>query len=73
MLQVCEGYEKLVERKCMTCGTVTTNSSGFCTVQGWDSCKTIFKKEYGSMPTKKELQDMVVLQQNYRNVSENQN
>lgn len=44
----------------MTCGKITTNESGFCSVNGWDSCKNIFIDEYGSKPTKKELKEMEI-------------
>jgi len=44
-------------KRCMLCGESTKNNSGFCDSYAGSSfgCKETWKAEYGSMPTKEEL------------------
>ena len=44
-------------KKCMMCGKPTTNPSGFCNeyLASIFDCKEMWKQEYLSLPTKKEL------------------
>lgn len=50
-------HHKKIEKKCMMCGKPTTNPSGFCNqyLGSIFGCKEMWKEQYKTMPTKKEL------------------
>ena len=52
-----EEKQTKVEKKCMMCGTPTTNKSGFCNqyLGSIFDCKSMWFEEYSTKPTKKEL------------------